>query len=244
MGEGEADLNEEFLSPNHDDREGAVIDYLILHYTGMETSLGALQRLSDPASKVSAHYTVDEDGTVYKHVEEDRRAWHAGASYWNGIINLNAHSIGIEIVNPGHEWGYRPFTGSQMDAVTKLCQAIMMRHDIDPENVLAHSDIAPARKEDPGELFPWAELAVHGVGVWPVPSDEDAVKVNGLNIERALHDVGYDPRVKLRDNITAFQRHYVPEAFFNGQVGEADSLTRRRLYALLAGHFLVPHQSK
>ncbi|MCD8571225.1 MAG: N-acetylmuramoyl-L-alanine amidase, partial [Alphaproteobacteria bacterium] len=116
----------------------------------------------------------------------------------------------------------------------------MARHNIDPENVLAHSDIAPARKTDPGEYFPWHELAKHGVGAWPDPSDEDAVKCAGMNVERALHDFGYDPRVKLRDKITAFQRHYVPESFAVGHVGEVDALTRTRLYALLAGHFLEP----
>lgn len=237
-------MNEEFLSPNHDSRGDAPVDFIILHYTGMETTLDALQRLSDPASKVSAHYTVDEDGTVYRHVAEDRRAWHAGACYWGGITDMNAHSIGIEIVNPGHEWGYRPFMGAQMESVTTLCQEIMMRHGIEPDHVLGHADIAPARKEDPGELFPWEELAVHGVGVWPAPSDEDAVMASGMKIERALHDFGYDPRVKLRDNLTAFQRHFVPEAFTNGQAGEADSLTKKRLYALLAGHFLVPHAAK
>lgn len=230
---------EEYLSPNHDDRKGADIRFLILHYTGMETAIGAVERLSDPASKVSAHYTVDEDGSIYRHVDEDMRAWHAGASYWQDDTDINASSIGIEIVNPGHEWGYRPFTGAQMKALYPLCLEIMHRHDIDPEDVLAHSDVAPARKEDPGEFFPWKELASKGVGVWPVPSDEDMVRAAGLNVERALHDFGYDPRVKLRDKLTAFQRHFVPEAFVNGHAGEADSLTKSRLYALLAGHFLA-----
>lgn len=231
---------EDLLSPNFDDRKGIKPSLLILHYTGMQTAEGALARLTDPLSKVSAHYTVDEDGTIYRHVPEELRAWHAGHSFWRGEADINAHSIGVEIVNPGHEWGYRPFTGHQMKSLTDLCKDIMARHGMEDEDVLAHSDIAPARKEDPGEFFPWHELANHGIGVWPDVADEDAVKAAAINVERALHDYGYDPRVKLRDKVTAFQRHFVPEAFAQGHAGEADSLTRIRLYALLAGHVLEP----
>lgn len=230
---------ENLASPNFDERGGVTPSLIILHYTGMETAQAALDRLTDPDAKVSAHYTIDEDGTVYVHVAEEKRAWHAGHSFWNGVRDINAHSIGIEIVNPGHEWGYRPFTGAQMKSLVPLCHEIMQRYGIEPENVLAHSDVAPARKSDPGEYFPWHDLASHGIGVWPVASDEDAVKASAIDIERALHDCGYDPRVKLRDKITAFQRHFVPEAFVHGQEGEVgDGLTRARLYALLAEHFL------
>lgn len=225
-------------SPNFDDRGGTKPSLIILHYTGMETAAQALDRLTDPASKVSAHYTIDEDGSVYIHVDETMRAWHAGFSSWHDETDINKHSIGIEIVNPGHEWGYRPFTGAQMKSLVPLCREIMQRYDIAPENVLGHSDVAPARKQDPGEYFPWHDLASHGIGVWPDVSDEDAVRAGGMNIERALHDYGYDARVKLRDKLTAFQRHFVPEAFASGHVGEADTLTKSRLYALLAGHFL------
>lgn len=217
---------------------------IILHYTGMETALSALKRLCDPDSKVSAHYTVDEDGAVYCHVDESKRAWHAGNAYWRGESDINARSIGIEIVNPGHEWGYRPFTKAQIEAVIKLCLEVIARHVIKPENVLGHSDIACERRwYDPGELFPWKDLALHGVGVWPDPSDEDAVKCASMNIERALHDYGYDPRIKCKTKLLAFQRHFVPEAFVNGHEGEADSMTRMRLYALLAGHILLPLSS-
>jgi N-acetylmuramoyl-L-alanine amidase len=118
---------EEYISPNHDDRKGLEPSMIIIHYTGMETAIGALERLSHPESKVSAHYTVDEDGSVYTHVGEERRAWHAGHSFWRGESDINAMSIGVELVNPGHEWGYRPFTGAQMKALTTLCREIMGR---------------------------------------------------------------------------------------------------------------------
>lgn len=227
-------------SLNFGDRKGQKPSLIILHYTGMQTAEEALKKLCDPESQVSAHYTVDEDGSIYKHVDEEMRAWHAGHSYWAGENDVNSRSIGIEIVNPGHEWGYRPFTGHQMKSLNELCADIIARNDMDFENVLGHSDVAPTRKQDPGEYFPWHELARHGIGAWPDPSDDDVVKASGINIERALKDFGYDPRVKLRENITAFQRHFVPEAFVNGHAGEADSVTKIRLYALLAGHFLEP----
>src|SRR3954467_5121679 len=160
-------------SPNHDDRGGAAIDMLVLHYTGMQTAEPALARLCDPAAKVSAHYTIDEDGTVYAHVPEDRRAWHAGVSHWAGISNVNARSIGIELVNPGHEYGYREFPEAQIAALIELCGGILQRHPIPAARVLGHSDVAPARKEDPGELFPWQRLAKAGIGVWSAATKSD-----------------------------------------------------------------------
>src|SRR6201992_4467423 len=151
-------------SPNFDERpNGGHIDMLWMHYTGRQTGEAALARLTDPAAKVSAHYTVDRDGRVYRHVAEERRAWHAGVSYWAGERNVNARSIGIEIVNPGHEFGYVPFTDVQIAAVIDLSRGILSRHPITPSRVVAHSDVAPARKEDPGELFPWAHLAEFGI---------------------------------------------------------------------------------
>lgn len=229
----------ERASPNFDERAGeGNIGYVILHYTGMKSAEEALARLTDPEAKVSAHYTVDEDGTIYRHVDEAKRAWHAGASFWQDQSDINSLSVGVEIVNPGHEWGYRAFPDGQIDAVIKLCKEIMQRHDIEPENILAHSDIAPMRKEDPGELFPWKKLAENGIGIWPDAADEDAVKAAGLIMERALNDFGYDPRAKFKDKLTAFQRHFVPELFTDGQAGTENALTRTRLYALLAGHIL------
>jgi N-acetylmuramoyl-L-alanine amidase len=191
-------------SPNHDDRAGAAIDMLVLHYTGMKTAEEALERLCDPAARVSAHYTVDEDGTVYAHVPEERRAWHAGVSHWAGVSNLNSRSIGIEIVNPGHEFGYREFPQAQIAALITLCQDILSRQPIPATRVLGHSDVAPARKEDPGELFPWEALAKAGIGLWP-----QAIASN-LGAE-ALVRYGYDPEAPQDKVITAFQRHFRPE---------------------------------
>ena len=165
----------ECRSPNHDERpDGMNIDMLVLHYTGMKTAEEALARLCDPAARVSAHYTIDCDGRVYRHVPEERRAWHAGVSYWAGERNINGCSVGIEIVNPGHEFGYVPFPKPQIGALLDLASEILARHHIPPARVLGHSDVAPARKEDPGELFPWDELAEFGVGLWPFPRSHAA----------------------------------------------------------------------
>jgi N-acetylmuramoyl-L-alanine amidase len=190
-------------SPNHDSRGGAPIDMLVLHYTGMQTAEEALARLCDPAAKVSAHYTVDEDGTVYAHVPEERRAWHAGVSHWAGATDINARSIGIEIVNPGHEFGYRAFPDAQIAALISLCQDILSRHAIPPARVLGHSDVAPARKDDPGELFPWQRLAGADIGLWPQAKPSD------LGPE-VLGRYGYDLDAPQEKIITAFQRHFRP----------------------------------
>jgi len=194
----------EMASPNHDDRGGAAIDMLVLHYTGMKSAKEALARLCDETAKVSAHYTIDEDGTVYAHVPEGRRAWHAGAAYWAGATDINARSIGIELVNPGHEFGYRDFAEDQIAALITLCHSILMRHPIPSWRVLGHSDVAPARKEDPGELFPWARLAKAGIGLWPQAGAE------ALGAE-ALSRYGYDPNAPQDKRIIAFQRHFRPK---------------------------------
>jgi N-acetylmuramoyl-L-alanine amidase len=167
----------ELPSPNHDSRGDAIagtppIDMLVLHYTGMQSGAAALDRLRDPAARVSAHYVADEDGTVWRLVPEERRAWHAGVSYWMGGTALNTVSIGIEVVNPGHEWGYRAFPAAQMDAVEALCRDIVSRRRIPAYRVVGHSDIAPTRKADPGELFDWPRLARAGIGLWPEPAAE------------------------------------------------------------------------
>ena len=151
-------------SPNHNERQGEV-RLLVLHYTGMASGGAAVRRLCDPAAEVSAHYVVEEDGGILQLVPESRRAWHAGKSFWKGERDINSSSIGIEMVNPGHEHGYRPYPEAQVAAVIDLSADICARHGIPATGVLAHSDIAPERKEDPGELFPWDRLAAAGVGL-------------------------------------------------------------------------------
>ena len=226
-------------SPNHDERPpDAPIDLLLLHYTGMPTAEDAFARLVDAEAKVSAHYVVDEDGAVYRLVAEARRAWHAGVSYWAGRRDINARSIGIEIVNPGHEFGYRAFPPAQMRAVAALCQDVLSRHRIPRHRVLGHSDVAPRRKTDPGELFDWGALAGDGIGLWPWPEYADEVETidvgpeTGIAAIRRLQDdltrFGYDcPATGRYDRQTvavvrAFQRHWRP-AYITG-VSDAETL--------------------
>jgi N-acetylmuramoyl-L-alanine amidase len=206
-------------SPNHGPRAAGRIDMLILHYTGMPNAAAALERLCDPAAEVSAHYLVEEDGTVWQLVAEARRAWHAGRSFWAGETDINSASIGIEIVNPGHEFGYRPFPEPQVAALETLCRGILARHPIPAHRVLGHSDVAPQRKSDPGEFFDWPRLAAAGIGLWPdfLPAMETAeAKIPVLPVQRALAAIGYDvPQAGLADAATrevlrAFQRHFRP----------------------------------
>lgn len=234
-------------SPNHEPRAAGVpLDMIILHYTGMRTAEDALQRLCDPAAKVSAHYMVDEDGRILRLVAEERRAFHAGVSAWRGERDINSRSIGIEIVNPGHEFGYRPFPLAQMEALTHLARAVMQRHGISPARVLGHSDVAPARKTDPGELFDWRGLAHHGVGLWPLGAEDEpppgpAVIPGDVpcgaarDLQEKLAAFGYEtPRTTALDAatrlvVTAFQRHFRP-----GRLdGQVDDETLARLDRLL-----------
>jgi N-acetylmuramoyl-L-alanine amidase len=202
-------------SPNHGPRPAPQrVDMLILHYTGMTSAAAALERLCDPAAEVSAHYLVEEDGTVWQLVDENRRAWHAGRAFWAGETDINGRSIGIELANPGHEHGYRPFPEPQIAALETLSRAILARHAIPPRRVLGHSDVAPRRKEDPGEFFPWERLARAGVGLWPDFTAPATLAEPSITIARqALARIGYetnadgtlDPAI-----ITAFQRRYRP----------------------------------
>lgn len=233
-----------FSSPNFNDRPpDTAIDTLILHYTGMRTGEEALARLCNPAAKVSAHYVVEEDGRVFALVAEERRAWHAGISHWRGRDNLNDVSIGIEIVNPGHEFGYRPFPASQMQAVATLCHEILARHPIPAHNVIAHSDVAPDRKEDPGELFDWAGLAAQGIGLWAEEAGNPAAPKLSLgdtgeavaHLQRELAAYGYGLALSGRFDVAteqvviAFQRHFRPRLFNGIWDGECAA----RLAALL-----------
>jgi len=199
----------------------------------MPSAEAALERLCDPAAAVSAHYLIDEDGSVLALVPEARRAWHAGRSAWQGQTRLNDASIGIELVNPGHEWGYRPFTEAQYAACIELCRAILARWPIPARRVLAHSDVAPDRKQDPGELFDWARLAAAGIGLWPAPGEGRRRPV--ATLQRQLREVGYEvPQHGRLDAATrcvigAFQRHFRPTCVD----GVADRDTRARLDGLL-----------
>lgn len=218
-------------SPNHDARpEGLRVDMLVLHYTGMRTAEGAVSRLCDPVARVSSHYTVDEDGTVYAHVPEARRAWHAGVSFYAGTPNVNFRSIGIEIVNPGHEFGYRPFPDAQIAAVIELSNGVLARHPIPKHLVVGHSDVAPARKTDPGELFPWERLAREGIGIWPAPNGPEAVG----DLPPLLRRIGYglpgEADVTLEQVLIAFQRRYRPSRFD----GILDAETEDRIRAVAA----------
>lgn len=219
-------------SPNFEPRRGgAVPSLVILHYTGMQDGASALARLCDPQSKVSAHYLIEEDGRVFALVDETMRAWHAGASYWRGLVDINSHSIGIEMVNPGHEFGYRPFPDAQMHAVRVLCKEIQQRYALPAHAFLGHSDIAPLRKQDPGELFNWQYLAQDKIGVWPVVIAADHAPVNLVEAERLLSHIGYDcgmDEQSLRAAILAFQRRFVPARL----TGEIDDETAKLLRAV------------
>ncbi len=165
-------------SPNFNERAGGAVDMLVLHYTGMISREHAMARMCDPQSRVSAHYLVDETGRAYQLVDEAHRAWHAGVSFWAGERDINSRSIGIELVNPGHDLGYRNFPLLQMRALAQLCLQILARHAIPAKRVLGHSDVAPGRKRDPGEKFDWAWLAGQGIGIWPVAPENKLPSLN------------------------------------------------------------------
>lgn len=193
-------------SPNWDDRAGTPVDMLVLHYTGMPTAGEAVERLRDAGAKVSAHYVVEEDGRILRLVAEDRRAWHAGVAFWRGGRDVNARSVGVEIVNPGHEFGYRPYPDAQMAAVVELSRDVVTRWGIPPWNVVGHSDVAPRRKSDPGELFGWRRLAIAGVGLWPEKARPEA-DMDGETVCRLAEEIGYETEDPAA-TITAFQRRF------------------------------------
>jgi N-acetylmuramoyl-L-alanine amidase len=235
------------LSPNFDERGDAPIDMLLLHYTGMLTAQGALDRLCDPQAKVSAHYFIDEAGNIKQLVPDEKRAWHAGKSFWADEVDINARSIGVELVNPGHEFGYVEFPDAQIQAFIHLAKELLTRHDIPFYRVLGHSDVAPARKTDPGEKFPWWELAKHNIGLW----NEEINKHNAVfkpddlggreqlvsdsdkaTLLESLRILGYDVAgVERKDLpfhslVEAFQRHFNPTAINKPLQGVADPTTR------------------
>ena len=199
---------------------------VVLHYTGMESSSEAATRLCNPHSGVSAHYLLDENGTVYRLVAESCRAWHAGVSCWAGDRNINDRSIGIELVNPGHEHGYRPFPEPQMRALESLLRSILDRHGISPTRVLGHSDVAPERKTDPGELFDWVRLARRELAVWPSESPPPPPEAS---VRRLLQEIGYDGEARLEAVIAAFQRHFVRDS---PPTGDIDTQTLKQIAAV------------
>ncbi len=222
-------------SPNFGERKPAGnldgISMLVVHYTGMESCSAAIDRLCDPQSDVSAHVVIDEDGTVYRLIDDQHRAWHAGRSYWRGIEDVNSASIGIELVNPGHDFGYRPYPRAQIDTLIAMAGDLIDTHEIPLWGICSHSDIAPGRKIDPGELFPWAELARAGIGVWP----DDGGQQETEDLWGDLSAIGYarpgdpscgssilDPETAEEDVISAFQRRFRPSAI----TGRADRETR------------------
>jgi N-acetylmuramoyl-L-alanine amidase len=235
----------EMPSPNHGVRIGVERpDILLLHYTGMPDADGALQRLCDPASQVSAHYVVLEAGGIIRCVPENRRAWHAGVARWMGIDDINSHAVGIEIVNPGHDGGYPDFPEAQIAAVIALADDIVRRQPIAAARVLAHSDVAPLRKRDPGEKFPWDRLHAAGIGHWvaPAPLTDGPQLAPGASgptvalLQENLSRYGYSVDItSIYDErtaavVAAFQRHFRP-----AQVdGVADISTINTLNKILA----------
>jgi len=232
-------------SPNLDERkDGRPPDMILLHYTGMPTGEAALQRLTTAASKVSSHYVVFEDGRIVQCVPEALRAWHAGVSAWAGDTDVNSRSIGIEIVNPGHEFGYCDFPLRQIAAVISLCKSIITRRGpISADRILGHSDVAPSRKQDPGERFPWGLLSESGIGHWvraaPLNLDGGTLKLGDhgepvSRLQRTLRNYGYGIEETgsfddaTRDVVTAFQRHFRP-ARIDGVADPSTLLTLRAL---------------
>lgn len=228
-----------------DERQnGAKPSYIIIHYTETQSLEEAedyfLGRRAHPGGgRVSVHYMIDFDGSIVQYVDEEKRAWHAGVSHWGGMDDINAQSIGIELVNPGRRYGYRPFPAQQMEALVRLCRDIMARRGISPFRVLGHSDIAPTRKADPGELFDWQMLARAGVAVWPKVEDEDRRMARDYvrdkeGLREAFLKVGYDPKADLDSLTVAFQRHYCPEAFkAPEQPGKANEAMAAKLHWLV-----------
>ena len=227
-------VNKVVPSPNFNDRK-LPISMVVLHYTGMRSAGEALARLCDESSQVSAHYLIDEAGQVTNLVPEDKRAWHAGSSYWRGITDVNSASIGIELVNPGHEWGYRPFPEPQMDALLPLLADIMDRHDIPRANVVGHSDVAPARKTDPGEYFDWARLGQLGLALEIPKAKMNLFYDNPGAFYLAMERFGYDI-IDGRAAVTAFQRRWRPE-YIDGEIdGEIGGILFELLLERDIGH--------
>lgn len=214
---------QKWLSPNYNERvqlsstrpEPSMI---ILHYTGMETAVQALQRLCDEACEVSVHYVIEKNGKFHQLVDDDKRAWHAGLSYWEGLTDINSASIGIEIVNKGHEFGYEDFPQSQIKSLIGVLEKLTKTYAIPASHILGHSDIAPGRKIDPGEKFPWEMLSHSGFGFWPKPQEMDYQAAEDLILNETavlelLVSYGYNPETEFEILVQEFHRHFYPEKF-------------------------------
>ena len=236
-------------SPNHGERKGGRRpDLLLLHYTGMADAASAIRRLRDPAAEVSSHYVVLETGRIVQLVPEAARAWHAGVSTWAGETDLNSLSVGIEIVNPGHDGGCPDFPAAQINAVTALCADIAARWSIPPQRVLGHSDVAPGRKVDPGERFPWDRLHAAGVGHWVPPAEavtgptyragDEGQPVQAVQALLRLYGYGLDVTgvfdARTETVVAAFQRHFRP-ARVDGIADPGTLATLRDLLRALPG---------
>lgn len=210
-------MSAQWTSPNHGDRKGHDVSMAVLHYTGMRSAKEALERLCDPEAQVSAHYVIEEDGTAHQLVQEDRRAWHAGVSCWRGEDDVNSASIGFELVNPGHEWGYREFPAPQIEQLMILLRKVIDEHRIKLTHVVGHSDVAPGRKEDPGELFPWAQLAKDNLAIGPWSGAPTDALITPQQARQHLQMIGYDvDRFGLEASTQAFQRRFAPSQLGKG----------------------------
>lgn len=227
-------------SPNFDERAvGAKVDIIVIHYTSMKSTEAVLEKFADPASKVSSHYLIDEKGNIFYLVDESKRAWHAGISSWMGKDDVNSRSIGIEISNRNG----KPYTKEQLFSLTMLIKDIQERHDVLPENIVGHSDVAPNRKQDPGEHFPWEKMSRHDIGRWPQPTVKDAFNAAAVlkspkKLSALFKAAGYgvgafkNGEPTMEQLITAFQRRYEQDVFKNGTPGVATETTVAKLRAV------------
>ncbi|MBP9692222.1 MAG: N-acetylmuramoyl-L-alanine amidase [Alphaproteobacteria bacterium] len=221
-------------SPNFNERT-LPIDTIVIHYTNKPTVEEALAWLTDPLKKLSAHYLIDEEGRLYQLVPEEKRAWHAGESYWQGCTDINSCSLGIELANGGADHGYTPFPSSQIDTLLRLCEDLRTRWSIPTHRILGHSDVAPRRKQDPGHLFPWELLAKEGLGLWPKEIREG----RGIDMVEALSRIGYET-LSPTQTLLAFQRHFQPHKMD----GLSDHETLSLLQSLLQTQECLALQNK
>lgn len=206
-----------FSSPNFNDRPTfKKLNLIVLHYTGMTPAEEALTRLCDPDAKVSAHYLIEKNGKLHQLVDETKRAWHAGISFWQGETDINGISLGIEIDNGGHDFGLPDYPAAQIEALLHLLEKLVQKYNVPKERIIGHSDIAPTRKIDPGEHFPWLTLHEHGFGLWPEATPVRIAPQSIFDAQHILAAIGYDcPLTGALDSqtiavIEAFQRHFTP----------------------------------